>query len=186
MDFKDIDSEFNKIHDFAKFESITSMDYTEEEFANHFDVVEKCAQFIPIYSPYPEKYENIAFYDKDGFLALPNGKVLQLPNKPYIVGPCNGEGDYVDDPRFSTVNNQVLMFLSTVVKDKNGNSIGCIVDVLRGNFLNDICESIELNDGTSPVIVNLKTKQILSQINDEGFEEEKLADYTNFILKTLM
>ena len=139
-----VDEEFSKIHDFAKLPSVTRTDYTKEEFENHVDVLEKCAQFLPVYLPYPEKYENIAFYDKNGFLALPNGTIIQLKDKPYIVGPCNGEGDYVDDPRFSTVNNQVLMFLSTVVKDSSGNSIGCMVDILRGNIMDQIVSKIDI------------------------------------------
>ena len=157
-----VDTEFAMIHSYAQLPNITSMDYTDEELEAHQDVIDKCAFFIPVYSPYPEKYENIAFYDKDGFFALPNGKVLQLKNKPYIVGPCNNEGDYVDDPRFSTVNNQVLMFLSTVVKDSNGKSIGCMVDVLRGNIMDQITDAIELAPNYHPIIVNTSTREVIS------------------------
>lgn len=174
-----VDEEFSKLHDFAKLPSVTRTDYTQEQLDNHVDVVEKCAQFIPVYSPYPEKYENIAFYDKNGFLALPNGKVLQLKDKPYIVGPCNGEGDYVDDPRFSTVNNQVLMFLSTVVKDSNGNSIGCMVDVLRGNIMDQIVSKIDIGAGYNPIVINTKTKDIITSL--DNIDEDKRDAYTQQI-----
>ena len=174
-----IETEFEKIHSYAKLPNITSVDYTEEEFAAHKDVIEKCAFFIPYYTQFPAKYENIAFYDKDGYLALPSGKVLQLVNKPYIVGPCNGQGDYVDDPRFSTVNNQVLMFLSTVVKDKNNNSIGCMVDVLRGNVINEIAQSVNIIDDIHPIIVNTKTNEVLTSLYID--DEDLLFDYSKQI-----
>ena len=51
--------------------------------------------FRPFYTQHPEKYENIAFYDKIGHFALPDGTVLQLKNKPYIedLPICfNGKG----------------------------------------------------------------------------------------------
>ncbi|MCQ2595989.1 MAG: methyl-accepting chemotaxis protein [Treponemataceae bacterium] len=174
-----VDEEFSKIHDFAKLPSVTRTDYTKEEFENHVDVLEKCAQFLPVYLPYPEKYENIAFYDKNGFLALPNGTIIQLKDKPYIVGPCNGEGDYVDDPRFSTVNNQVLMFLSTVVKDSSGNSIGCMVDILRGNIMDQIVSKIDIGAGYNPIVINTKTKEIITSL--DNIEEDKREAYTNQI-----
>lgn len=171
-----IDTEFAKIHDFAKLPVITSEDYSDEEMEEHLDVIEKCALFIPVYSIYPAKYENIAFYDKDGFFALPSGKVLQLKDKPYIVNPCKGMGDYVDDPRFSTVNNQVLMFLSTVVKNAAGQSIGCIVDVLRGNVINDIAASVNIVEGIHPIIVNFKTKEILTALDVPDEQKEMYSE----------
>jgi methyl-accepting chemotaxis protein len=174
-----IDEEFALIHSFAQLPNITKTDYTEEEKAEHKDVVEKCAFFHSFYSKYPDKYENIAFYDKDGFLALPNGTVLQLTNKPYIVDPCSGKGDYVDDPRFSTVNNQVLMFLSTVVKDKNNNSIGCMVNVLRGNIMDDIVNEIELDKGYYPIIVNTNTNEIIT--STEKIPDDKKEEYVKLI-----
>ena len=175
-----VDTEFAMIHSYAQLPNITSMDYTDEELEAHQDVIDKCAFFIPVYSPYPEKYENIAFYDKDGFFALPNGKVLQLKNKPYIVGPCNNEGDYVDDPRFSTVNNQVLMFLSTVVKDSNGKSIGCMVDVLRGNIMDQITDAIELAPNYHPIIVNTSTREVISTFK---ISENEVKSYNEQITK---
>ena len=175
-----VDTEFAMIHSYAQLPNITSMDYTDEELEAHQDVIDKCAFFIPVYSPYPEKYENIAFYDKDGFFALPNGKVLQLKNKPYIVGPCNNEGDYVDDPRFSTVNNQVLMFLSTVVKDSNGKSIGCMVDVLRGNIMDQITDAIELAPNYHPIIVNTSTREVISTFK---ISENEVKSYNEQLTK---
>ncbi len=178
-----LDEEFAKLHDFAKLPIITSTDYTEEEKAAHKDIVDKCHFFYPVYSPFPEKYENIAFYSKDGHLALPNGTVLQLPNKPYIVGPCTTGKDYVEDPRFSSVNNQVLMFLSTVVKDAKNKAIGCMVTVLRGNVINDIARSVEILPDIYPVIVNKKSGEIITAVDENiANDEEKLKSYTKTIL----
>lgn len=174
-----IDEEFALIHSFAQLPNITNTDYTEEEKAAHKDVVEKCAFFIPFYSKYPKKYENIAFYDKDGYFALPNGTVLQLPNKPYIVQPCKTGKDYVDDPRFSTVNDQVIMFLSTVVRDKKNKPIGCMVNVLRGNIMDNIVNEIEIDKGYYPIIVNTKTNEIIT--STEKIPQDKKEEYTNLI-----
>lgn len=173
-----IDTEFAMIHSFAKLPNITSENYTAEERADHKDVVDKCAFFIPVYSINPDKYENIAFYDKDGFLALPNGKILQLKNKPYIDGPCSTGIDYVDDPRFSTVNNQVLMFLSTPVYNNRNQAIGCMVDVLRGNVINTIAENVTIVEGWHPIIINTKTHEVLTSLK---VPEDKLEKYTKFI-----
>ena len=178
-----LDEEFAKLHDFAKLPVITNTNYTEEELASHKDIVEKCQFFLPVYSPFPEKYENIAFYSKDGHLALPNGNVLQLPNKPYIVGPCTTGKDYVEDPRFSTVNNQVLMFLSTVVKDAKNKAIGCMVTVLRGNVINDIAQSVEILPNIYPIIVNTATNEIITAIDKTiSSDSTQLKTYTDSIL----
>ena len=178
-----LDEEFAKLHDFAKLSIITNTNYTEEELASHKDIVEKCQFFLPVFSPFPEKYENIAFYSKDGHLALPNGNVLQLPNKPYIVGPCTTGKDYVEDPRFSTVNNQVLMFLSTVVKDAKNKAIGCMVTVLRGNVINDIAQSVEILPNIYPIIVNTATNEIITAIDKTiSSDSTQLKTYTDSIL----
>lgn len=178
-----LDEEFAKLHDFAKLSIVTNTNYTEEELASHKDIVEKCQFFLPVYSPFPEKYENIAFYSKDGHLALPNGNVLQLPNKPYIVGPCTTGKDYVEDPRFSTVNNQVLMFLSTVVKDAKNKAIGCMVTVLRGNVINDIAQSVEILPNIYPIIVNTATNEIITAIDKTiSSDSTQLKTYTDSIL----
>ena len=178
-----LDEEFAKLHDFAKLPVITNTNYTEEELASHKDIVEKCQFFLPVFSPFPEKYENIAFYSKDGHLALPNGNVLQLPNKPYIVGPCTTGKDYVEDPRFSTVNNQVLMFLSTVVKDAKNKAIGCMVTVLRGNVINDIAQSVEILPNIYPIIVNTATNEIITAIDKTiSSDSTQLKTYTDSIL----
>ncbi len=178
-----IDEEFALIHSFAKLPAITKSDYTKEELASKKDVLEKCQFFLPFYSQFPDKYENIAFYDKDGFLALPDGTVMQLKNKPYVVEPCATGKDYVEDPRFSTVNNQVLMFLSTVVKNDKNNPLGCMVTVLRGNVINDIAGSVEIIPGYHPVIINKISNEILTAVDKEiSGNEEKLAKYTQTIL----
>ena len=178
-----VDEEFALIHSFAKLPAITKYDYTKEELANKKDVLEKCQFFLPFYSQFPDKYENIAFYDKDGFLALPNGTVMQLKNKAYVVEPCATGKDYVEDPRFSTVNNQVLMFLSTVVKDDKNHPLGCMVTVLRGNVINDIADSVEIIPGYHPVIINKVSNEILTSVAEEiSKDEEKLAKYTRTIL----
>ena len=178
-----VDQEFALIHAFAKLPVITKSDYTMEEFEAKTDVLEKCQFFLPFYLQFPNKYENIAFYDKDGYLALPNGNILQLQNKPYIVGPCSTGKDYVEDPRFSSVNNQVLMFLSTVVKDSNSKVLGCMVSVLRGNVINDIANSVEILPNIHPIIVNKISNEIITSVDKEYSENEtRLQEYTSTIL----
>lgn len=178
-----MDEEFALIHAFAKLPLITKNDYTVEEFEEKKDVLEKCQFFLPYYSQFSDKYENIAFYDKDGFLALPNGTILQLPNKPYITGPCSTGKDYIEDPRFSSVNNQVLMFLSTVVKDKFNKPLGCMVSVLRGNVINDIANSVEVINDIHPIIVNRTTHEIITSVDESiAQNQQNLNDYTKQIL----
>ena len=178
-----VDTELAMIHSYAQLPNIISMDYTDEELEVHQDVIDKCAFFRPFYTQHPEKYENIAFYDKKGHFALPNGTVLQLKNKPYIEGPCSGSGDYVDDPRPSTApgtEGQIFMFLSTVVKDSNGNAIGCMVDVLRGNIMDQITDAIELAPNYHPIIVNTSTKEVVSTFK---ISENKVKSYNEQITK---
>ena len=178
-----VDTEFAMIHSYAQLPNIMSMDYTDEELEAHQDVIDKCAFFRPFYTQHPEKYENIAFYDKIGHFALPDGTVLQLKNKPYIEGPCSGSGDYVDDPRPSTApgtEGQIFMFLSTVVKDSNGNVIGCMVDVLRGNIMDQITDAIELAPNYHPIIVNNSTREIISTFK---ISENKVKSYNEQITK---
>jgi methyl-accepting chemotaxis protein len=99
------------------------------------------------------------------------------------VGPCTTGKDYVEDPRFSTVNNQVLMFLSTVVKDAKNKAIGCMVTVLRGNVINDIAQSVEILPNIYPIIVNTATNEIITAIDESiSSDETQLKTYTDSIL----
>lgn len=178
-----IDTEFEKIKDFAKLPAVTSLDYTIEELAAHKDCVDKGAIFYPVYSTQPEKYENIAFYDKNGFAAQPGGNVIQV-DRPYVSIPCGTGRDYVQDPFLSPVNNQVLMILSTVVRDSAGNAIGCMVDLLRGNVINTIAESVNIIENVHPIIINTKSKTILTAVSGD-MDKNAVAEYSDFMMQTL-
>lgn len=72
---------FSNIHSFALVDSIRNTDYTEEELEAHQDVIDKCLTFSSIVQAFPEKYENLAFYDKYGNVRIPTGVVKCLGAK---------------------------------------------------------------------------------------------------------
>lgn len=182
-----VDLEVDKLHSYAKLPIITSEDYTEEELEVYKNVSEKCSFFIPYYSTLPEKYENIAFYDREGHFSLPSGAVLQLKNKPYIEGPCTTGEDYIDDPRPSTApgtEGQVFMFISTPVYGaRSGDIIGCMVEVLKGNIMDNICHSVELAPGFNPMIINTKTNELVTTLDVPKLDEKSKDELVKTIVK---
>jgi hypothetical protein len=71
------------------------------------------------------------------------------------------------------------MFLSTVVRDKKNKPIGCMVNVLRGNIMDNIVNEIEIDKGYYPIIVNTKTNEIIT--STEKIPQDKKEEYTNLI-----
>ena len=156
------DAEFIMLHALAELPEIKSEDVS---------IAEKCAIFQGIVQKNPNKYENIAFYDTEGNTSLPNGVALQLKGKPYIEDPVRTGNYYIDDPRFSTVNDSILMFMSVPVYNNYGKAIGCVVSVIRGDVLNEIAKGIEIIEGNHVNIVNTKSRQIIARGIDASEED---------------
>lgn len=158
------DAEFLLLHSLAELPNIRS---------DEIHLTEKSYFLKNIYDKNPEKYENLAFYSKYGDLMLPDGSVIQLPNKPYIEVPVKTGKTYILDPYLSPVNNAVIMFMSVPVYNFDNEATGCLVSVIQGNVLNDIALSIDVAPGYHPKIINHETKEVIAN----GLEgEENIND----------
>ncbi len=123
-----------------------------------------------------EKYENIAFYDKDGFSVVGDGRKINFKGKPYYDSAIGGNS-FFTDPTFSTVNNQVLQFYSVPVYGSDNDITGVLVSVIKGDRLAHTLEQIDIGDGIHPVVVNRKEKKAIAWVkSDNSTSEYNFAD----------
>lgn len=110
------------------------------------------------------KYENISFYDADGNAYVGDGRLMNFKGREYFENAIKGE-EYVTDPMFSSVNNQVLQFFSVPVRDSDGKIAGVVCSVLRGERLKDAITKIDVGAGFHPAVMNRTTKMTLVNAN---------------------
>ncbi len=130
---------------------------------------EKSRQFSGIVSSLGGKYENVAFYDKDGNAITSDGRTINMKERPYFTQAMAGQ-DYISDPLFSPITNGILQTYSVPVYGKNRTTIGVIVMLVKDNALNDIIKDVDLGLGMHPSVINRKTKTTVANINDNTDE----------------
>ena len=119
-------------------------------------------------------YENLAFYDKDGFAITSDGRKLNLADRIYFKIPMSGK-EYVSDPSFSAVVNKVMQYFAVPVYDYDNKPVGVIVLIVNGNAYLDVIRNIDVGAGMHPSIINRVTAQTIANANenvDTGSEND--------------
>ena len=101
-------------------------------------------------------YENIAFYDADGYTITGDGALADCSDREYFIRAMAGE-HFVSDPNVSPVNGKLLLFYSVPVRNQATNKIvGVIAAVFFGDTLSEMCQQITIGKENHPFIINMK------------------------------
>ncbi|MCQ2577238.1 MAG: methyl-accepting chemotaxis protein [Treponema sp.] len=135
------------------------------------DLKTKVDQLSTIVADYGGKYENIAFYDDKGMSYLPGGILHDFSSGEYWQGAMKGER-WTRAPALNPITNSILMFFSVPVYADDGDIIGVMVAVLKGNPILDIIEKIDIGGGMHPVVINLAEANYVADANPAGEGQE--------------
>ncbi|MCF0126426.1 MAG: methyl-accepting chemotaxis protein, partial [Clostridia bacterium] len=150
------EQEFQVIEALAKLPFIKDKEITLEE---------KMAQLISTLNSYNGKYVNLAFYDKEGYsIIAATGEKRSFATAEYFQGAIKGER-WTRAPEFNQIAQSDAMFFSVPVYADDGEIIGAIVSIVKGNPIDEIVNDIYSKDGTHPVIVNLTNYVPVSDLN---------------------
>ena len=130
---------------------------------------EKSRMFGSIVSALGGKYENVAFYDREGNCITADGRLLNMKERAYFIEPMAGR-EYVSDPLFSPAVNGILQSYSVPVRNRQGQPIGAMVMLVKDNALYDIIKNIDLGGGMHPSVINNKERTTVANAN-EGADE---------------
>ncbi len=147
-------------HEIDLLTSLASLDIFKR---NDLPLEEKSAQLKNIVSENHGKYENVAFYDKDGFALVANGVRHDFSASDYIKSALSGK-NCITDPRPSTVSDQILMFYSVPVYGYDNSVQGAMVAVIDGSWLQNVADSIVIGNSSHPGIMSSRTGQMVSAV----------------------
>ncbi len=126
------------------------------------------------------KYENLAFYDKEGNAIVADGRRMNFGTRDYFSVAFGGK-EYIADPAFSPVTNSVLQYYSLPVYDFANKPVGVLVIVIKGNALLETIEQIDIGAGMHPSVINRVTSATIANANpgtDETENEEQVDEST--------
>ena len=145
--------------EFMMLRSIAQQPFMRDE---EVTLEEKNRQLVSIIQTDPEKYENVAFYDKEGFTIIAaTGQKLNLASGRVYFTEAMAGREHVADPAFSKVINGILMYYSVPVYNSKNKTIGAAVSVIKGNRLSNIVSSINIGSGQHPIVINMETGEII-------------------------
>ncbi|MBQ6566489.1 MAG: cache domain-containing protein, partial [Treponema sp.] len=160
-------------------EAINEKNLTSLRFLAELDAVkdeniplqEKSRLFTGIVSALGGRYENVAFYDKEGNCITADGRLLNMKERTYFTEPMAGR-EYISDPLFSPAVNGILQSYSVPVRGRNGQPMGAIVMLVKENALLDVIKDIDLGGGMHPSVINHKERTTVANAN-EGTDESE-------------
>ncbi len=145
---------------------LAELDAVKDE---NIPLAEKSRLFTGIVSALGGRYENVAFYDREGNCITADGRLLNMKERAYFTEPMAGR-EYVSDPLFSPAVNGILQSYSVPVRGRNGQPMGAIVMLVKENALLDVIKDIDLGGGMHPSVINHKERTTVANAN-EGADE---------------
>lgn len=154
---------------------LSELEFIKDE---NLSLKEKSRQFSGLVAALGGKYENVAFYDKDGNAITADGRTINMKEREYFTQPMAGK-DYISDPLFSPVINATLQSYSVPVYGKNRQPIGALVMLIKDNAIQDVIKEVDLGLGMHPSVINRKTRTTIANVNantDESAGNGELDD----------
>ncbi|MCR4580001.1 MAG: HAMP domain-containing protein [Treponema sp.] len=154
---------------------------------------DKCAQLITIAQSNPEKYVNVAFYDKDGFTIYGDGSKVNFADMDYVKQTLLGkevvtdpiiwnaqemEGRTEDGKTVEETEEQILLIYTVPVYSNNQVS-GALVALVNGNSFGEIAKGIDMGGGHHPAIIARATEHVFGYAKNEGDSYIKLKELFN-------
>ncbi len=152
--------------EFALIEGLAKLDIICEE---EVTLEEKSKVLTAVRKRLGSRYENLAFYSKNGDAMLADGTVRNFKGDVYLEAALRGER-FISEPAFTAVTGKVMQNYTVPVYGKNNTPIGAIVLILNGNGILEIIKNIDMGGGIHPSVIH-RTKQITIANANEGTDE---------------
>ena len=162
--------------EFALIEGLAKLEIIADESVS---LAEKSQLLTVVRKKLGSRYENLAFYDKDGNAMLADGSVRNFAGAVYLEAALRGER-FISEPAFTTVTNSILQNYCVPVFGANNRPIGAIVLILSGNGLLDTVKEIDMGGGMHPSVISRSSQSTIANANpdtDENASDVEL-DYT--------
>ena len=159
--------------EFMLLNSIAEMPFARDP---EISLEEKNRQMADVVNVNPDKYENCAFYDHEGFTYIRStGQKLNLASGRVYFEQAMQGNNYVVDPAFSPVINAVLMFYAVPVYNYKGRIHGVAVSVIKGNRLSHIVSDITIGGSYHPFVVSKSTGEVIGMSEESEIDLEQNA-----------
>jgi len=145
---------------------IANLDFMKDETV---PLADKQKALTTIVAALGKKYENVAFYDKDGNAITADGRMINMATRIYFTEPMAGR-DYISNPAFSPITNGILQQYSVPVFNNSGKPIGAVVMLINGNALYDTIVNFDMGGGMHPSVIDWKEGVTIANAN-EGTDE---------------
>lgn len=159
---------------FSVLHSLAELTFIKDETLS---LAEKNMQLQGIAAASNGRYQNIAFYDKEGNSVTADGRTMNFASREYFKQSFAGK-NFVSDPTFSTVTDSILQHYGVPVYGSEGYPIGALVMVISGNAIQTTISEIDLGEGMHPSVINYKTKTTVANANEGTDESEEEVDET--------
>ena len=147
--------------EFNLLRALAALPFIKDE---NYPLKEKTDQLKKIVDIDKNKYENIAFYNKEGFSYSSDGVYHSSKGKNYYEAAIRGE-EFVCDPFYSDIAKKWLQIYAVPVYDDSRNIIGIVTGILYGDRLQKVVQSIDIGDGFHPAVMNRSTGETIANAN---------------------
>jgi len=141
---------------------------------DNMSLADKQKELSTIGSQLGDRYENVAFYDKDGNAITADGRLINMATRIYFTEPMAGR-NYISNPTFSPVTNGILQQYSVPVYNNSNKIIGVVVMLIKGNSLYDTIVNFDMGGGMHPSVIDWKESVTIANVN-EGTDESTNGD----------
>ena len=124
--------------EFTLIESLAKLDVMCDESVS---LAEKSEILAAVRKRLGSRYQNLAFYAKNGDAIMADGSVRNFAGAVYLEAALRGER-FISEPLFIELTNSVLQNYCVPVFDNNHNPIGAIVLIINGNGILDTIKNI--------------------------------------------
>ena len=152
--------------EFAFIEGLAKLDVICDEDVS---LAEKSQVLTAVRKRLGSRYENLAFYAKNGDAMLADGSIRNFAGAVYLQAALRGER-FISEPAFTPVTNSVMQNYCVPVYGKNNTPIGAIVLIINGNGLLDTVKNIDMGGGMHPSVIHRTKRSTIANAN-EGTDE---------------
>jgi len=153
--------------EFTLIESLAKLDVMCDE---NVSLAEKSKILATVRKKLGDRYQNLAFYTKNGDAMMADGSVRNFSGAVYLEAALRGER-FISEPLFIEIANSVLQNYCVPVFDNNHNPIGAIVLIINGNGILDATKDIDMGGGFHPAVINRVKHTTIANAN-EGTDEK--------------
>lgn len=148
--------------EFNLLKSLATLPFIVDENVPLFDKTEQLKQLVKVDT---SKYENISYYNKEGFSYSRDGVYHSSKGKNYFEAAIRGE-EFVCDPFYSDVGKKWLQIYAVPVYDENRTITGVVTGILYGDRLQKAIEGIDIGGGFHPAVMNRSTGDTIANANN--------------------